>query len=97
MTSASESSDSPGMSNTSKYLACQKSPDVKFTISTLRKNVASVSNSNILRTENNGSDDEEGTVNGSKRRRLAVIKNGQIVEYVNYHSSNFWHRRILLL
>ncbi|VDK76521.1 unnamed protein product [Litomosoides sigmodontis] len=87
MTSTSECSGLSGMSNASEYLACQKSPDVKFTISTLKRNVASVSNSNVLQTENNGSDEEEGTVNESKRQRLTVIKNGRIVEPGEIHKS----------
>ncbi|KAM3725875.1 G-patch domain and KOW motifs-containing protein [Dirofilaria immitis] len=58
----------------------QKSSDVKFTISTVKRNVVSVSN-NILRTENNESDnDAESAVNESKRQRLRLIKNGQMIE-----------------
>lgn len=74
----------------SKDIPCQKSSDVKFTISTLKRNVASVSNNNVLRTENNGSDDDaEGIMDESKRQRLTLVKNGQMIEYVNFHFSNF--------
>uniref|UniRef100_A0A0R3S4F4 G-patch domain-containing protein n=1 Tax=Elaeophora elaphi TaxID=1147741 RepID=A0A0R3S4F4_9BILA len=79
MTSTSEHSGSFGMSNTSK--PCQKPSDVKFVISTLKRNVTSVSNNNILQTENNESDDNaEDTVNESKRQRLTLINNGQMAD-----------------
>lgn len=92
MASTSEHSCPSMMSDVSSYLSCQKSSDVKFAISALKKNVMSVSNSNILQTESNEIDDDgENIVNESKRQRLTLMKNGQIVEYVNYHFSNFWY------
>ncbi|MCP9265822.1 KOW domain-containing protein family protein [Dirofilaria immitis] len=46
-----------GASDVFKDMSGQKSSDVKFTISTVKRNVVSVSN-NILRTENNESDND---------------------------------------
>lgn len=86
MASTSKHSCSSGILDASKDTSDQKSSDVKFTLSTLKRNVVSVSNNNILRTENNGSDDDmESAVNESKRQRLTLIKNGQMIEYVNFH------------
>uniref|UniRef100_A0A8R1XVG7 G-patch domain-containing protein n=1 Tax=Onchocerca volvulus TaxID=6282 RepID=A0A8R1XVG7_ONCVO len=81
MASTSKHSCSSGILDASKDTSDQKSSDVKFTLSTLKRNVVSVSNNNILRTENNGSDDDmESAVNESKRQRLTLIKNGQMIE-----------------
>ncbi|VDO23760.1 unnamed protein product [Brugia timori] len=69
-------------------MLCKKSPDVRFTISTLKRNVASVSNNNVLRTENFGNDDDaEDGMNESKRQRLTFVKNGQMIESGGTHKS----------
>ncbi|OZC07450.1 hypothetical protein X798_05587 [Onchocerca flexuosa] len=80
------------MSDVSKGMSDQKSSGVKLTLSTHKRNVVSVSNNNILRTENNGSDDDmESAVNESKRQRLRLIKNGQMIESdeIQKSKSNF--------
>ncbi|EFO25594.2 KOW domain-containing protein family protein [Loa loa] len=88
MPSTSEHSCSSDMSNVPKDMSCQKSSDVKFTISTLKRNVPSISNNNVLRIESNGSDDNaEGAINEFKRQRLTLMKNGQMTEPGGIHKS----------
>ncbi|EJW77669.1 KOW domain-containing protein family protein [Wuchereria bancrofti] len=88
MAFTSEYSCSSDISDVSKDISYKKSPDVKFTISTLKRNVASVSNNNVLRTENFGNDDDaEDRMNESKRQRLTFVKNGQMIESGGTHKS----------
>ncbi|KAK6111095.1 DExH-box splicing factor binding site family protein [Brugia pahangi] len=88
MAFTSEYSCSFDISDVSKDMLCKKSPDVRFTISTLKRNVASVSNNNVLRTENFGNDDgAEDGMNEGKRQRLTFVKNGQMIESGGTHKS----------
>lgn len=87
MASTFEHSCGISLSDSSKDVSCQKSSDVKFTISAVKRNVTSVSNNNILGIGSSGSDDEsESAVNRIKRQRLTIFKNGDI-ESVHFHLS----------
>uniref|UniRef100_A0A915PK12 G-patch domain-containing protein n=1 Tax=Setaria digitata TaxID=48799 RepID=A0A915PK12_9BILA len=77
----SEYSCVSGISSVSEDFSCQKSSDVKFTLPILKRNVISVSSSNILLTENDERIDDAGSiVNGSKRQRLTVMTKGEMIE-----------------